>query len=136
MINQIKLQYVSDKFAMGLSLACVLHCFFVPSFLILTSGMLSVSLDNEFVHKLLVLVAVPISSFALIKGYKYHKTFSFISFGILGLVALILAVLLGESNLGELGEKGLTLLGSILVAYSHFKNYKMCIKLDCSCHDN
>ena len=136
MINQIKSQYVSDKFAMGLSLACVLHCFFVPSFLILTSGMLSVSLDNEFVHKLLVLVAVPISSFALIKGYKYHKTFSFISFGILGLVALILAVLLGESNLGELGEKGLTLLGSILVAYSHFKNYKMCIELDCSCHEN
>lgn len=136
MINQIKSQYVSDKFAMGMSLACVLHCFFVPSFLILTSGMLSVSIDNEFVHKLLVLAAVPISSFALIKGYKYHKTFSFISFGILGLVALILAVLLGESNLGELGEKGLTLLGSILVAYSHFKNYKMCIKLDCSCHDN
>lgn len=136
MINQIKSQYVSDKFAMGLSLACVLHCFFVPSFLILTSGMLSVSIDNEFVHKLLVLAAVPISSFALIKGYKYHKTFSFISFGILGLVALILAVLLGESNLGELGEKGLTLLGSILVAYSHFKNYKMCIELDCSCHDN
>lgn len=136
MINQIKSQYVSDKFAMGLSLACVLHCFFVPSFLILTSGMLSVSFDNEFVHKLLVLVAVPISSFALIKGYKYHKTFSFLSFGILGLVALILAVVLGESNLGELGEKGLTLLGSILVAYSHFKNYKMCIELDCSCHDN
>ena len=136
MTNQIKSQYVSDKFAMGLSLACVLHCFFVPSFLILTSGMLSVSFDNEFVHKLLVLVAVPISSFALIKGYKYHKTFSFLSYGILGLVALILAVVLGESNLGELGEKGLTLLGSILVAYSHFKNYKMCIELDCSCHDN
>ena len=136
MINQIKSQYVSDKFAMGLSLACVLHCFFVPSFLILTSGVLSISLDNEFVHKLLVLVAVPISSFALIKGYKYHKTSSFLSYGILGLVALILAVVLGESNLGELGEKGLTLLGSILVAYSHFKNYKMCIELDCSCHDN
>ena len=136
MINQIKSQYASDKFAMGLSLACVLHCFFVPSFLILTSGVLSISLDNEFVHKLLVLVAVPISSFALIKGYKYHKTSSFLSYGILGLVALILAVVLGESNLGELGEKGLTLLGSILVAYSHFKNYKMCIELDCSCHDN
>ena len=78
MINQIKSQYVSDKFAMGMSLACVLHCFFVPSFLILTSGMLSVSLDNEFVHKLLVLVAVPISSFALIKDINTirHPPFS------------------------------------------------------------
>ena len=132
----IKTQETTDKLAGSLSLVCALHCLFMPSFLILTSGFLSYSIDNEFVHKLLVLAAVPISSFALIKGYKYHKTFSFISFGILGLVALILAVLLGESNLGELGEKGLTLLGSILVAYSHFKNYKMCIKLDCSCHDN
>tara|TARA_B100000676_G_scaffold283222_1_gene309775 strand:- start:316 stop:726 length:411 start_codon:yes stop_codon:yes gene_type:complete len=136
MINQIKSQYVSDKFAMGLSLACVLHCFFVPSFLILTSGVLSLSLDNEFIHKLLVLVAVPISSFALIKGYKYHKTNSFLLFGIFGLVSLVSAVVFGEAILGEIGEKGLTLLGSVLVAYSHFKNYKMCIKLDCSCHDN
>jgi hypothetical protein len=135
MTNQIKTQYISDKFAMGLSLACVLHCFFFPSFLILTSGILSISLDNEFVHKLLVLVAVPISSFALIKGYKYHKTFSFLPFGILGFVSLISAVIFGEVMLGELGERGLTLMGSILVAYSHFKNYKMCIELDCSCHD-
>ena len=95
-----------------------------------------VSLDNEFVHKLLVLVAVPISSFALIKGYNYHKSSSFLPFGILGLISLISAVVFGESILGEFGEKGLTLLGSVLVAYSHFKNYKMCIKLDCSCHDN
>ena len=128
-------QLTTDKFAMTLSAACVVHCFFVPSFIILTSGFLSFSLDNEFVHKLLVWVAVPISSFALFTGYKNHKTTTFLPTGILGLIALIVAVVLGESMLGELGEKGFTLLGSMLVAFSHFKNYQICKKLDCACHD-
>ena len=131
-----KTQKRTDKLAITVSLACAIHCLFVPSFVILSAGLLSITIDNEFIHKLLVLVAVPISSFALIKGYNYHKSSSFLPFGILGLISLISAVVFGESILGEFGEKGLTLLGSVLVAYSHFKNYKMCIKLDCSCHDN
>ena len=86
-------------------------------------------------HKMTLLLAVPISIFALIMGYKNHKTISFLPIGILGLLILILAVLLGERVLGEYGEKGLTLLGSIFVTYSHFKNHQVCINLDCSCHE-
>ena len=33
-----KTQLMSDKLAMTLSFACTIHCFFVPSFIILTSG--------------------------------------------------------------------------------------------------
>ena len=32
----------------------------------------------------------------------------------------------GTLALGEFGEKGLTLLGSIFVAYAHFKNHQAC----------
>ena len=130
----IKTQYTTDKFAMTLSLACAAHCFFTPSFLILTSGFLSFSINNEFIHTLILLVAAPVSICALVVGYRNHKTFSFIPVGVLGLLMLFSAVLLGESMLGEFGEKAWTLLGSILVAYSHFKNYKICKTLDCSCH--
>ena len=130
----IKTQYTTDKFAMALSLACAAHCFFSPSFLILTSGFLSFSVDNEFIHALILLVATPISIYALFVGYRNHKTFSFLPVGILGLFLLLSAVLLGESMLGEFGEKAWTLSGSILVAYSHFKNYNLCKTLDCSCH--
>ena len=70
----IKTQLASDKFAMTISMACVAHCFFTPTFLILTSGIFSFSLDNEFVHKLIVLIAVPVSIYALSLGYKNHKT--------------------------------------------------------------
>ena len=131
----IKAQQRTDKLAMTLSFVCVAHCFFIPSFLVLTSGILSFSLDNEFIHKLIVLLAVPVSIYALTTGYKNHNTISFLPVGILGLLTLILAVVLGESTLGEFGEKALTLGGSILVAYAHFKNYQVCKKLECSCHD-
>ena len=130
----IKTQYTTDKFAMALSLACAAHCFFTHSYLILTSGFLSFSVDNEFIHALILLVATPISIYALFVGYRNHKTFSFLPVGILGLFLLLSAVLLGESMLGEFGEKAWTLSGSILVAYSHFKNYNLCKTLDCSCH--
>ena len=130
-----KTQITTDKLAMTLSLGCLVHCLFTPSFLILTSGFLSLSLDNEFIHKFIVFLAVPTSIFALTVGYRNHKTTSFLPCGILGLLMLVSAVMLGEAALGELGEKGLTMFGAILVAYSHFKNYQICKNLDCSCHE-
>ena len=125
----------SDKVAVTLSTACVLHCFFAPSFVILTSGFLSISIDNEFVHYLILLLAVPISSFALYLGWKNHKNTSFLPFGIIGLLALFAAVLMGEAMLGEAGERAITLLGSLLVAYSHYRNHQECKAVECdSCH--
>ena len=131
----IRTQLTTDKFAMSLSMICLIHCLFAPSFIILTSAFLSFSYDDEFMHKMILLLAVPISIFALIMGYKNHKTISFLLIGILGLLILILAVLLGERMLGEYGEKGLTLMGTIFVTYSHYKNHQVCINLDCSCHE-
>jgi hypothetical protein len=115
---------------------CVLHCFFVPSFIILTPSFISFSLGNEFIHKVIVLVAVPVSFYALMLGYKNHKTTSYLPAGILGLLTIIFAVVLGEEILGENIEKGLTLTGSILIALTHYKNYQNCKQLNCSCHED
>ena len=126
---------MSDKLAMTLSSACAIHCFFSPTFLLLTSGLFSFSFDNESVHYLILFLAIPISLYALISGFTNHKTVYFLTIGIFGLFVLILAVALGELFWGELGEKTLTLVGSILVVYAHFKNHQVCKELDCSCHD-
>ena len=74
----IRTQLRSDKMAMTLSLACVLHCFLAPSFIILSSGFLALTVDNEFVHKAIVIAAVPVSTYALLIGYRNHNTASFI----------------------------------------------------------
>ena len=131
-----KTQKRTDKFAITVSLACAIHCLFVPSFVILSAGFLSITIDNELIHKLLIFIVVPVSIFALYAGYQNHKTTSFFSSAIVGMIALIVAVLMGEKLLGESGEQGITLLGSLLLVYAHYQNFQTCKRLECvDCHE-
>ena len=129
-------QLRSDKLAISLSLACVIHCLFVPSFVILSSGFYATTFDNEFVHNLILFFAIPISLFALALGYKNHGAPSYFLIGIIGLIILILAVILGEPLYGETGEILFTTLGSVFVVFAHYKNHQICKEINCSCHDD
>jgi len=128
-------QAKADKLSISLSLACMIHCLLVPSLLILTSGFLTLSIDNELIHKVFLIIVLPVSLYALISGYKNHKISSYLYLGISGLLLLIFAVFFGEGALGEFAEKPLTLIGSIVVAYSHYKNYQACRESACHCHE-
>ena len=132
MINKFKI----DGLAISLSFLCAIHCLFVPSFIILAPSFLSISFDNEFMHYIILALAIPISIFALSAGYKAHKNLSMIFIGFLGLSILLFAVLFGINLFGEIEEKGLTLFGSTIVAYAHYRNLKVCNELDCDCHDS
>tara|TARA_X000000368_G_C23007932_1_gene702131 strand:+ start:362 stop:769 length:408 start_codon:yes stop_codon:yes gene_type:complete len=124
-----------DGLAISLSFACALHCLFAPSFIILAPTFLSISFDNEFIHYLILILAIPASVYALLFGYKAHKNLSMIIIGFFGLSILLFALLYGNNLFGETAEKALTLLGSIIVASAHFKNLKVCKELECNCHD-
>ena len=128
-------QEYSDKTAISLSLICVAHCLFMPSFLVLLSSYISFSYDNELVHYLVLAMAIPLSLYALITGVTNHKTYSYFLLGLLGLLCLIFAISFGVQIWGELGEKSFTTIGALLVAFSHFKNYRLCRQTDCdTCH--
>ena len=116
----------NDKIAIGLSIACVIHCFLVPSFIILSPAFLSIELDNELIHYLMLFLVFPISMIALSNGFKNHKMISYFLIGMTGLLILICAVLFGESFLGHTGEKALTLIGAIILSIAHYKNFKAC----------
>ena len=119
-------QINNDKIAIGISIACVIHCFLVPSFIIFFPAFISIELDNQLIHYLMLFLVFPISMIALSNGIKNHKKISFLIIGMIGLLILICAVLFGESNLGETGEKALTLIGSIFLSLAHYKNFKTC----------
>ena len=128
-------QFKADKLSITLSIACMIHCLLMPSFLILTSGVIALSIDNELIHKVFLILVIPISLYALISGFQNHNTSSYLYLGISGLWLLIFAIFFGESVFGELIEEVLTFIGSIMVAYSHYQNFQMCRNLDCSCHE-
>ena len=129
-----KTQQNSDRFAMGISMACVIHCFFAPSLIVMSYGFLSLSVDSEIVHLVLLLITIPISLFALGIGYKNHEVLSYLLIGIVGLSVLTTAYFL-EDVITQSFERFMTVLGASIIAFSHFKNYKKCKEIQCTCHN-
>ena len=131
----IDAQKVSDKVSIGISALCLLHCLLFPSFTVLLSSFISVSLNSELIHYMLLFLVVPVSSFALIVGLNNHKN-SFIFFiGLSGLAILVSALFIELPIKTISGEILLTIIGSLLITFSHYKNYKLCDHLECDCHE-
>ena len=129
------MQEISDKTAISLSMICLVHCLVLPSFLVILSGYFTLSYENELVHYLLLLIAIPVSFYALINGARNHSNFIYLMMGIVGISSLIFAVTMGVELWDESGEIVFTTIGASLVAFSHYKNYKLCREVECdSCH--
>ncbi len=119
---------------MSFSAICMMHCLFAPSLIVLSYSSLALTLESELIHKAILLLTIPVSIFAISLGYKNHSNNSIIYTGIAGLTILISALLIGES-IGENAELILTILGSLMVITCHYKNYDVCKKLNCDCHE-
>ena len=130
----MKSQLISDKFAMSFSAICMVHCLFAPSLIILSYSSLALTVESELIHKAILLLTIPVSIFAISLGYKNHPNNSIIYTGIAGLTILISALLIGES-IGENAGLILTTIGSLMVIACHYRNYRICKKVNCDCHD-
>ncbi|WP_096085116.1 MerC domain-containing protein [Agaribacterium haliotis] len=127
---------VADKLAISLSFLCTLHCLAMPLMLILLPSLAALHLDNEAFHLWMVAAVLPTSIYALTMGCKKHKRYYLLAIGAAGLSLLVLAVMLGESVLGERGEKIFTAVGSVLIATGHFLNYRLCRQSqNCDTHE-
>ena len=129
------LQTYADKSAIVVSALCALHCLLFPAILILYPTIMELLPGDETVHFVLLFLVIPISSFALFKGGKVHKSRKIITIGFTGLFVLTSAVVFGH-DLGEMGEKILTVIGSIMVVIAHVQNHLICQRTDCRCHDD
>ena len=131
----MKTNPTTDKFAAGLSIACALHCLLVPSFFIVTSGALTLSIDNESIHWAILFLAIPISTYALISGVSNHNDYGVFLLGLAG-IGVLITTALSENYLTETSVIIFTLMGSALVVYAHTRNFQLCKELDCDCHDS
>lgn len=123
-----------DKSAITLSVLCLAHCLLLPLVAVLLPTMIATAMSQELFHILMVVCVLPVSIYALTMGCKKHRKLSVGIYGVLGLVILVSALFIGESLFGEMGEKGLTTLGALVIAFSHFKNYKLCKQTEkCPC---
>lgn len=129
------IQILSDKAAIGISLLCTMHCLALPLLIVLLPNLSVLNLTDEAFHTWMIFAVVPISIYALTVGCKKHKHYRLLAFGLLGVTLLILAVTLKEVLLNEMWEKTLSVMGAAIIAYGHYKNYRLCQNHDnCNCH--
>jgi len=99
-ITQVKKQF-SDKLSICLSLCCILHCIALPVIILMIPSFASLWINNEKVHVILVLFAVPISLFAMAKSLRIHHNYKCIGLAVIGLSLLVGAIFMHDINFGS-----------------------------------
>ena len=128
MQNSIKL----DKFAILLSGVCLVHCLLTPVLVtLLPIFTTSVLLDDSMFHKLMLWLVLPTSVVALFLGCRKHKRWSIALTGALGIAILIGVAFVGHDLFGLSGEKIATSIGGVILALSHYLNYRACQSITC-----
>lgn len=133
----MKLQTFTDKAAISLSFVCVLHCLALPVFLVLSPSLALVALEHESFHQWILFGILPLSVIALVIGFMHHRNYLVVLISCVGLMIIIGTGMVEHELLGEYGELLLTVLGSAIIAFGHFRNsrlrrlmHKVQVKLD------
>ena len=120
--------FIFDKAAIGLSMACAVHCLLLPVALVMIPSLAATVFGDEQFHQLMIVVVLPTSLLALTLGCRQHREMSIMVIGVVGLAIIVFAALFGYDLLGETGEKAATLIGASLIALSHVRNQRLCRK--------
>ncbi len=121
-----------DKFAILLSGICLVHCLVAPLALTLIPIFsLTTFVEDVVFHRLMLWVVVPTSIVALFIGCKKHRLWSIALSGVFGIGILFAVAFLGHDHISVGAEKVATSIGGLLLALSHYLNYKACQSITC-----
>lgn len=110
----------------GASSLCIAHCLLTPLLLVALPAAGLAVLEDEAVHRTLVLSVAAIGAVAFGAGYARHGKGALLALPALGLALLAVAAFGGEETIGESGETLLTMLGGAVMVGSHWLNQSFC----------
>jgi MerC mercury resistance protein. len=122
-----------DKLAILLSGVCMVHCLLAPVVLTLLPILsLSILVEELVFHQLMLWLVLPSSLVALFIGCRRHRNGAILMTGLLGISVLALVAIWGHHNLTASQEKLATTLGGLILALSHYLNYRACQAIRCN----
>ena len=132
MIN-VETKYIGalDKIAVSTSAMCALHCMCLPLLLGFFPAVGATFFGEESFHVLLLWCVIPLSIISLSIGCRKHNDKFVATLGVVGLTLLSFVAFFGHEILGEDGERVGTLLGAIIIAGGHMRNYALCRRVEC-----
>ena len=126
---------IADVVSISLSGLCTLHCLLLPSLLVLSPAIGGLFISDEYFHKALVFLTLPISTLSLFLGCRKHRNYAIGFIGAVGLIMISSAVaaeaLLHIHN--EYFETIATVAGSLFLVTAHVKNFRLCRQQKCPC---
>lgn len=122
-----------DKFAIALSGVCLVHCLIAPVLVtLLPIFSMTAFVEDLLFHKLLLWLVLPTSVIALFLGCRKHKQWLIVGTGVLGMAILVAVALFGHEWFGHTGEKIATSVGGLVLALSHYFNFRACQSNTCA----
>jgi len=112
---------LGDQAAIGTSVLCLVHCLAVPLVVSFFPAFAKVAELPEWFHLVLVLLALPISGWAMAAGFRRHGAIMPVAWAITGVLLMTLGVSGGWSLAAE---TGITVVGSISLMLAHFLNWR------------
>lgn len=106
-----------------LSGLCLIHCLLLP-FAVVLLPFLGQFSDDHF-HIEMLMVVIPVSAVALYLGYRRHHRLSIVLAGIAGLALLVIGGTVAHSTIGLMADRALTVVGSITLAVTHYRNFRL-----------
>lgn len=104
-----------DLYAVGLSTLCVLHCVALPV-LVALMPVVGQAAENELVHRVLAVAAVPVSLRVIWKTRPLNRNRLFVGAALLGLALLLLPAFVEAVSAYE---EPITVAGGVLLASAH-----------------
>ncbi len=109
-----------DRIGIGLSGICAIHCLLVPVIVSLIPLWPAFEEFHEYTHLIFFLAIAPTVVLSL---RRKHESLSTTIYLIVGVFIIFLAWFFNET-LGDYGEAGITLIGSLMLIRGHWLNYK------------
>jgi hypothetical protein len=119
-VERVQKQDFWDRLGMGLSSVCAIHCLLVPVFVSLIPLWSALEHVHEFTHLVFLLAIAP----TVVLSLKRLHANRCVSFYLISGTLIIFLAWFFNSNLGEYGEAGVTLIGSLLLITGHWINYR------------
>lgn len=112
-----------DRAAVLLSGLCVLHCLALP--VLIVAAPLVAELAGTHWHAPMLAVVVPLSVVAIVIGYRRHGNKAVPWLGALALALLVVAGTIVHYRYGGAADGVLTISGSLLLAWVHWRNSRL-----------
>ena len=131
------MQKIIDNLGITVSSVCAIHCLLLPAiFLIAPYSFLA---SHEF-HEALIYFILPCALIAFVLGCRKHGDMKVAIMGSIGIILLASAVILHEALHSDQHSESLmsvliTVVGSVILIFSHLRNRKLCAKHGYECHE-